>query len=251
MLSNEFKEIKIEFVLPLLAGVFCSLFFCAFTGNLFGFFKLPKEPEIIRSTEENFEFLFLSNDDARDLILEYFSNSEYTEWVVDFFTEICSDRAVAQAILNNSCEYEVSPALAFALCWEESKFNAQAINRNNRDGSIDRGLFQLNNRSFPNLDGIVFFDIETNVYYGIAHLRYCLDVGGSEISALAMYNAGTNRVKTTGAPAATLNYISRILGNKNKIESFFHSQLIKEDERRMTTEEEPEKSSQFLFNRIL
>jgi len=55
----------------------------------------------------------------------------------------------------------------------------------------------------------------------MSHLRYCLDTGRTEIAALAMYNAGTGRVSVTGAPKSTLDYISRILENKNKIENKF------------------------------
>jgi len=247
-----FSEIKIEFIIPLFAGVLCSLFLCVLAGNLSIFKKTPEEPVFSESVEERFESLFLQNKDTKDtkdIILECFSNSEYRDWVVNFFTEICSDINVSQAILDNCEKFEVSPALAFALCWEESKFNAQAINRHNRDGSIDRGLFQLNSRSFPNLETIAFFDINTNAYYGISHLRYCLDTGGNDVSALAMYNAGTGRVKSVGAPAVTLNYISRILNNKSRIESLFYSRLIEEEERRM--EERAERASQFLFSRTL
>jgi hypothetical protein len=107
------------------------------------------------------------------------------------------------------------------------------MNRHNRDGSIDRGLFQLNNRSFPNLENSAFFDIKSNARYGISHLRHCLDSGGSEISALAMYNAGAGRVSTSGAPKVTLDYISRILENRGRLESRFHAMLIKEEEDRM------------------
>jgi hypothetical protein len=43
----------------------------------------------------------------------------------------------------------------------------------------------------------------------------------TEIAALAMYNAGAGRVTASGAPKSTLDYISRILENKNKIENKF------------------------------
>ena len=246
--ENIFREIKMEIVIPLLAGVLCSLFLCAFISYQFNIYAVPKTPHSNENAEEDGSlFLFSVNENENDSILEYYRNTEYRDWVVSFFTGICSDRDVAQAVLDNSDNFNVSPSLAFALSWEESRFNPWAINRYNRDGSIDRGLFQLNNKSFPNLDIVSFFDIKTNTYYGIGHLRYCLDTGGSEISALAMYNAGTRRVRTTGTPEVTLNYISRILNNKSKIESHFHSRLIKEEERRM--EERVERASQLFFSR--
>jgi hypothetical protein len=244
----DFREIQLEFIIPLLAGVLCSLFLCAFISSKFNMYTVPKVLRSIESIEEDSSsFLFSVNEDTQDSLLEYYGNFEYRDWVIGFFTGICSDREVAQAILDNSEIFKVSPALAFALSWEESRFNPWAINRYNRNGSIDRGLFQLNNKSFPNLDIAAFFDVNSNAYYGIGHLRHCLNTGGSEISALAMYNAGTNRVRTTGAPEVTLNYISRILNNKSKIESRFHSRLIKEEERRM--EEKTERASQLYFGR--
>ena len=225
--------------MPLFAGVLCSLFLCAIIGSVWGVYKIPEKPQAVieveheEREEDEGNFLLAAIENFQDPVLEYYRNPEYAEWVINFFTGICSNRDVAMAVLYYADKFEVSPALALALSWEESKFNPNAINRYNRDGSIDRGLFQLNNRSFPNLDVQLFFNVNTNAYYGIAHLRFCLDSGGSEISALAMYNAGTGRIRTSGAPEVTLNYISRILENKSKIESRFHARLIKEEENRL------------------
>jgi len=254
-----FREVKIEVVIPVFSGVLCSVFFCALIAVNSGVYKAPPSPpdEIIlteKPQEDVWNFSFTEIENIQDPVLEYFRNPEYREWVIDFFSYICSNRKVVQAILRNADKFDVPPSLAFALSWEESKFNPNAINRYNRDGSIDRGLFQLNNRSFPNIDVSVFFDIDINTYYGIAHLRHCLNSGNNEISALAMYNAGTGRIKTTGAPEATLKYISRILENRKKIESGFLARLIKEEEIRLADagiEEKEENVSQPYYNRTL
>jgi soluble lytic murein transglycosylase-like protein len=111
--------------------------------------------------------------------------------------------------------------LAFALCWEESRFNPQAENRKNRNASIDRGLFQLNDRSFPALNGADFFNPRINSYYAMAHLRWCLNSGGTEIAALAMYNAGVHRVANLGTPKGTLDYVHRVLQNRDRLEGAF------------------------------
>ena len=230
-----FRGIKLELVIPLFTGFLCSLFVCAFIGISYGYFIKPAEPEVITEIieEEEDVFLFSSSERLPDTILEYYRNPEFNEWVIDFFSNISLNSEIANAILSNADFYNVSPALAFALCWEESNFNPNAVNRANRDGSVDRGLFQLNNRSFPNLEIPAFYDIEKNAHNGISHLRHCLNSGGTEVSALAMYNAGTGRVRSTGAPHVTLNYVSRILENRQKIESYFHSKLIREEELRM------------------
>jgi soluble lytic murein transglycosylase-like protein len=229
---------------------------CALIGNYSGYFEKIAPVSIIEeddADDEDYSALFAPSENIPDSVLEYYRNSEYKEWVIDFFTAICSNREIAWAILDCSDEFDIPPALAFALCWEESRFNPNAVNRQNRNGSVDRGLFQLNNRSFPHLDISSFYNINSNARYGIGHLRYCLNAGGSEISALAMYNAGAGRVRSTGAPEVTLNYTSRILENRRKIESRFHSRLIKEEEKRLTeslTEDFTESPSSGLFNRV-
>jgi hypothetical protein len=225
-----------EFLIPLFAGVFCTLFFCVFIGVSYGFFPKPEVDEVVNEIKEDHSSLFLTNENVPDLVLESYRNNEYKEWVVDFFSSVCKEEEIAKAILDSCDEFNVPPALAFALCWEESRFVPHAINRRNRNGSIDRGLFQLNNFSFPQLDVISYYNIQTNTRYGIGYLRDCLNYGDTEISALAMYNAGSGRVRSTGAPEVTLNYVARILENRRKIETRFHSRLLREEEKRMLAE---------------
>lgn len=132
--------------------------------------------------------------------------------VLAFFSESCGSEVIARAIADNADRFGVPLSLAFALAWEESRFTSNAINRN--ADSVDRGLFQLNSKSFPELNPDEFFDPFTSARYGLSHLSYCLDSGGNEIAALAMYNAGQGRVSTGGTPRRTLDYISRIQAKK-------------------------------------
>jgi len=242
------RDERAEVLIPLFAGVLSSLIFCAVIAVSYGYVFRPEEPEAavvaaeIIVEEADGVFLLSVFEIKNDPVLAYFRDPEYREWVTGFFTALCSNREIAQAILDNTDEFDVPPALAFALSWEESRFNPRAINRQNRDGSVDRGLFQLNNRSFPDLESAAFFDVKSNAHYGISHLRHCIDSSDSEISALAMYNAGTGRVRTQGAPEVTLNYISRILENRRKIESRFHTRMIREEEKRMAAGDQPQTS---------
>jgi len=167
------------------------------------------------------QFLARSGRKSADFLLESYRNPESRSRVISFFTEICHSEHISEVILANSDINDISPALALALAWEESRFNPLAVNTRNRDGSIDRGLFQLNNRSFPRLDVQSFFKPEISAKYGISHLRHCLNTGGTEVAALAMYNAGTGRVRNSGAPKTTLDYVSRILENRQEIERRF------------------------------
>ena len=100
-------------------------------------------------------------------------------------------------VLRNAYENDVPFGLAFSLMWAESRFDPEAYNRN--AVSIDRGLFQLNSESFPQLSRDDFYDIETNVSNGVSYLRYCLNLGENEIVALAIYNAGPRQGKRKGS----------------------------------------------------
>jgi hypothetical protein len=167
---------------------------------------------------------FLTRTEPRrpDRMLELYRNPTYKDFLIDYFTDVCGSHEIAKIILANADEFDIPPALAFSLCWEESKFNPRAINNENRNESIDRGLFQLNNRSFPNLEVLDFYNPDLNARNGLRHLRSCLDIGGNEIIGLSIYNAGVGRVRNTGTPLRTLIYVNRILENRDKIESHFH-----------------------------
>jgi soluble lytic murein transglycosylase-like protein len=159
-----------------------------------------------------------------DRILGYYRDTAISADVATFFIALVQSEEIALSILNSADRFDISPALAFALCWGESRFNPLAVNRANRNRTIDRGLFQLNDESFPQLKEAEFFDPRVNAPYGMAHLRWCLDSGGSEVAGRAMYNAGTNRVNAGGAPRPTLDHVSRILEFRRGIEALFQDE---------------------------
>jgi soluble lytic murein transglycosylase-like protein len=172
--------------------------------------------------------LSLSSSAAKrgDPILEAYLDSAQRDQVQAFFAAFLRSEHLAHEILSNAAAFDIPPSLAFALCWEESRFNPQALNQANRDSSIDRGLFQLNSNSFPDLSEAEFYNPKINAYYGMSHLRWCLDAGGSLVAGIAMYNAGTGRVKAAGAPKTTLDYISHILESQRKIEESFAAHQV-------------------------
>ena len=155
---------------------------------------------------------------------EHYLNPVYREAVLAFFTSITDSRKIAEVILDNAAEFDTPATLAFALAYEESQFHPRAINRN--ADSVDRGLFQLNSKSFPNLTIEEFYNPVVNARRGIAHLAYCLEEGGNEVAALAIYNAGFGRVSKGGTPRRTLDYIARITGYAANLESLFEAQVI-------------------------
>jgi hypothetical protein len=231
-------RVKIEYTLPFFFAVLIALNVCAlFTRQVFSGFQPAPPPPALEEPEiplpEPFRGLssaFLQEPEpVRDLIAEYYRDSLSRSLVVDFFSRIAGSREIAETILIAADAYRIPPSLAFAVAWEESRYRPRAINIRNRDGSIDRGLFQLNSRSFPKLSEADFFDIPTNTRNGISHLRWCLDTGGSEIVALSMYNAGVTRVNSSGTPRITLDYVGKVLNSRRKIDGFFEAEVARLD----------------------
>jgi soluble lytic murein transglycosylase-like protein len=143
--------------------------------------------------------------------------------VENFYIGVAGDARIGSIILEQASAYDIPLPLAFALAWGESQFNPLAFNRNPQ--SVDRGLFQLNNRTFPRLRVDDFYDPQTNARLGLKHLRFCLNEADSELVALAMYNAGAVKVRK-GTPYTTLNHIARILEYRTKLEKDFLNALV-------------------------
>jgi hypothetical protein len=167
---------------------------------------------------------YLENLERQDPIAPYFRDPVTKELTLQFFASLTKSETVARVILESSDKYSVRPSLSFALAFEESEFRVDAINKNK--DSIDRGLFQLNSKSYPKLEIKDFYDPSTNARFGISHLQSCLKQAGNEVAALAMYNAGNGRVERGATPQKTLNYVSRILAYEDNISSLFAAKVM-------------------------
>jgi hypothetical protein len=248
-----FLETRIRVLVPFFFAVLAALNLGAFAASrflfplpeTFGIREIPEIQEIPAPPEgpvlfEGLSASFLLEPEAPgDPVTDACRDPGAREWVAGFFERICGSPVVARAILEGAEQHSIPPSLAFALSWEESRFNIQAVNRKNRDGSVDRGLFQLNNRTFPKLEEPEFFDPQLNALYGTAHLRTCIDLGGSEIAGLAMYNAGTGRVRFTGTPRQTLDYTAKVLSSRRKIDRIFMEEWARRVPEAPEEEEEP------------
>ena len=164
-----------------------------------------------------------SMTDVKVMEKEMYRNIYTKNYVVDYYTEIAGSRDIAELILMYADNYELPYSTVFALVWTESKFRVHSVNYNKN--SIDRGLFQLNSKSFPELSEADFFNVEKNIMYGTKYLKWCLDNGENYIVALAMYNAGKTRVERNGTPRMTLDYISKIVSKQQELESGFKQHL--------------------------
>ncbi|MCR5724650.1 MAG: lytic transglycosylase domain-containing protein [Treponema sp.] len=165
---------------------------------------------------------FSSKDDRGLALYRQPKTRPAVEW---FYTHVTSSREVALAILENADKNDIPLSMAFALAYVESRFKPDAVNKNG-NYTVDRGLFQLNSASFPRLTEEDFFNPEISAKYGMMHLRFCIDMAGNEVTALAMYNAGTTRVKNNNTPRSTLNYVGKIEQYRANLENMFQADIL-------------------------
>lgn len=222
MVRTKMHLITAAVLVVLLGGLFT--FYCFKSSASASLDSVEDKTEwVAMHPKEYRDAILKANQNKTDIILTLYRDQLSQESVLAFFEAITNSRQIAEIILKYADEFEIEPSLAFALAWEESRYNPRAINKNKT--SIDRGLFQLNSKSFPKLQVEEFYDPDLNARYGIAHLRWCLDLAGSEVAGLAMYNAGTTRVRSDNTPKSTLDYISRIQSFRSGIEKLFQQEL--------------------------
>lgn len=165
---------------------------------------------------------FMSKEDTGLALYRQPISRPAVEW---FFTHVTGNREVAAAILENADKNDIPLTLAFSLAYVESKYKPTAVN-SNTNATIDRGLFQLNSNSFPKLTEEEFFDPNVSAKYGMIHLRWCMDLAGNDVTALAMYNAGTTRVKANKTPQHTLNYVGMIQKYRASLDEKFGAEIV-------------------------
>ena len=174
---------------------------------------------------QDYQKLAVTYAQKDDMGLNLYRDEQNKPLVEAFYTYITGSEIVTNAILAAADQNNIPLSLAFSLAYIESRYKSRAVNVN-KNSSIDRGLFQLNSNSFPKLSEREFFDPEINSKMGLQHLRFCLDTAGNEVAALAMYNAGTTKVKTGTTPQKTLNYVSKIIEYKNGLDAIFSNQVV-------------------------
>ena len=144
--------------------------------------------------------------------------------VEDFFRQVTGTDEISLPILYHADRNDLSVSLVFALAWVESRYYPYARNANSN--SIDRGLFQLNDKSFVRLSTDDFFHPEISARHGTDYLRFALDYGGDERTAVAIYNAGLTRVLQNRTPQSTLNHVERVMAYKASLERQFERYIL-------------------------
>jgi hypothetical protein len=210
-------------IISLITPIFCCILFSS-CNKAINSNPLDSSLAAISSLNEKELAEYLESLERRDPIAPYYVDPVTRDSTLQFFSSLTHSDTVARVILDNSQKFGVRPSLAFALALEESEFRVDAFNKNG--DSVDRGLFQLNSKSYPGLTMKDFYDPAVNARYGIAHLLSCLQEAGNEVAALAMYNAGNGRVARGATPKKTLNYVSRILAYEDNISSLFAAKVM-------------------------
>ena len=179
-------------------------------------------------SKASFSAIYFDDDERSQSVdkgLQFYRNPSTRAAVEWFYLRVTGSRDVTMAVLDAANREDIPLSLAFALCYTESRYNRYAYNLN-ANGSIDRGLFQLNDRSFPHLGENDFYAPETSARVGMKHLRFCMNVAGNDLTAVAMYNAGVTRVRNDQTPASTLRYVSRIASYRANLQTAFAEEVL-------------------------
>ena len=142
-----------------------------------------------------------------------------------FMCDITKDPELSKLIIKYSRINNIEETLLLALIKTESSLDPLAENYN-LNGTIDRGLCQLNSRTFSQLDKDIFFNPESNIKYGAELLSWCLKKSGNNIiKALAFYNAGIGNVANKKVGEFTLDYINNIIKKKSELDQQYVSYI--------------------------
>lgn len=132
------------------------------------------------------------------------------------------NKALSDYICDLSSELDINPNLVVAILMAENpEFNQEAIHRN-ENGTIDCGLFQLNDRYvwttfkaaywFNNIE-LDPFNWKHNAYIAIHHIKALQDQLKLQDEVIMAYNCGIGAVMNETVPAATKVYLAKVKNN--------------------------------------
>jgi hypothetical protein len=184
--------------------------------------EIPEKGYVPLTVASDFNVIPQSIDTGN--VLALYRQAQTRDAVIDFFINYTQSEEIALTVLYYSDRFKINPFLSFSLVYHESRFKPTAINQN--PSSIDRGLFQLNSKTFPQLNNEDFFNIDVNARHGMQHFRWCLERAKGDIStALAIYNAGEGRVLAGNIPESTQAYVKVINSYRSKLADDFKQWL--------------------------
>lgn len=125
-------------------------------------------------------------------------------------------------------ELGIDPDLAFAILMVENpKFDPEAMNRN-KNGTIDCGLFQLNDKYlWSDFIGYWLKDVELdpfnwkhNTYIALHHLKYLQDKLKITDEIIMAYNCGASAVMNDCIPESTRGYLVKVKNNLKLLRNY-------------------------------
>lgn len=132
------------------------------------------------------------------------------------------NKALSDYICDLSAELDINPNLVVSILMVENpEFNQEAIHRN-ENGTIDCGLFQLNDRYvwttfkaaywFDNIE-LDPFNWKHNAYIAMHHIKALQDQLKLQDEVIMAYNCGIGAVMNETVPAATKVYLAKVKNN--------------------------------------
>jgi hypothetical protein len=172
--------------------------------------------ELYKTVEEE-ENNFYIRDSINDKISQLTKDD-----VISFYTQFTNNRAIAEVIVTYGIDHGVPVNILFSIAWKESRYNPRAVNTGNRNGSIDWGLFQLNNQ-YTSFTRDQFLNIYHNTNRAAEILSELIEWSdGDIIRALYSYNAGFTRVSRGDIPASTHDYVTDVLDYEDMLNQEFN-----------------------------
>lgn len=130
------------------------------------------------------------------------------------------NKPLSDYICGLSSELDINPDLIVAILMVENPdFDPEAINRRNANGTIDVGLFQLNDKYlwttfktnywFDNIE-LDPFNWKHNAYIALHHIKYLQDKLKIEDDVILAYNGGEGAVMNGNVKPETYSYLSKV-----------------------------------------
>jgi soluble lytic murein transglycosylase-like protein len=116
--------------------------------------------------------------------------------------------AIISLIFAIAVEIQVPPCFVLAIALTENEsLNPMAVSKKNNDGTVDRGIMQLNSRYFD----IEWWIPEINIRYGCLLIRELSQKGLNWWQVAIAYNCGYARLMSKdGPPNISIEYANRV-----------------------------------------
>jgi hypothetical protein len=198
------------------------------TLNLYTDLKNKPETITYRDVKVNTPVNVFLTEMQINTLIGWFKDYDSVEYekILNFYDVYTKNRQITIAILERCLTKEIPINQGFGLAWWESDFDP-TCKTYNPGGSVDRGLFQLNNGNRKNWKISDFYDIDKNCEEGLSYLSYCisLDEDFDEFGFIC-YNGGTSVPKTKKIKFSTVVHLIEVKRKEKKLDIAFNTQLL-------------------------